>query len=160
MTHDPLVIREAASSELEWVRSLFEEYASSLGVDLSFQEFDREVSALPGDYAPPRGRLLLALRQGQPLGCVGLRPLSDDVCELKRLYVRPAARGSGLGRLLTAKAIDEARRIGYRQMCLDTLPFMDKAIALYQSFGFKEIPAYRYNPVSGTRYLSLDLQPL
>ena len=131
---------------------LFREYASSLGVDLSFQHFEEELAALPGDYAPPRGRLLLTCD-----GCVALRPLSSDVCEMKRLYVRPDARGTGVGRALVQRVIDEARSIGYRAMRLDTLPSMTAAAAMYRAFGFREIDAYRFNPVEGTKYFELEL---
>jgi GNAT superfamily N-acetyltransferase len=139
------------------VRELFREYQSALGVDLSFQGFDAEVAALPGEYAPPRGRLLVARCDGDVAGCVALRPLRDDTCEMKRLYVRPQHRKAGVGRQLVERVIAEARAIGYRRMCLDTLPSMGRAQALYEELGFRDIPAYRHNPIAGTRFLGLDL---
>ena len=132
---------------------MLREYAAWLQVDLCFQNFEQELAGLPGDYAPPRGRLLIA----EGAGCIALRPIDDDICEMKRLYVRPEHRGSGLGRRLVQAIIDEARSIGYRRMRLDTMPVMDKAQALYASFGFREIEAYRYNPEPGARFLELDL---
>lgn len=138
------------------VRSLFEEYADSLGVDLGFQDFERELAELPGDYAPPRGRLLLALAP-EPAGCVALRPFEPGVCEMKRLYVRPAYRGTGLGKLLAERIIEAGRKAGYERMRLDTLPTMGAARALYRSFGFAEIAAYRPNPIHGTTYFELAL---
>jgi GNAT superfamily N-acetyltransferase len=145
------------SEDVQEVRTLFEEYQESIGLDLEFQDFSSELASLPGAYVPPRGRLLLARSGGAAAGCVALRPLSADTCEMKRLYVRPAFRKAGAGRLLAERLIAEARSIGYARMCLDTLPSMVRAQQLYESLGFRDIDAYRYNPLAGTRYMALDL---
>ncbi len=152
-------IHEALTSEaVPIARALFLEYADSIGVDLRFQGFDEEIQELPGKYAPPTGGLFIALIDGEPSGCVAVRPLGDDgVAELKRLFVRPAARGKGLGLLLTQKAIQRARESGYHTLRLDTLPAMGDAQRLYRSLGFKEIPPYTFNPIPGAVYMELDL---
>lgn len=143
--------------EIPEIRRLMREYADSLGIDLCFQGFDRELEGLPGDYAPPRGALLVAGPAGTLAGCVALRPLEDDACEMKRLFVRPDFRGTGLGGQLARAVLDEARRIGYRRMRLDTLPMMTEAIALYRRLGFREIEPYRLNPVPGALYMEAGL---
>ena len=143
---------------IESARILFEEYAASLGFSLCFQNFDQELKNLPGAYAPPDGRLLLALENDQLAGCIALRKLGDGVCEMKRLFVRPAYRATGLGRVLVESIIDEARNLGYTRMRLDTIPGkMDKAIALYHSIGFVEIEPYTQNPVEGAKFMELKL---
>jgi len=149
------VIPAATPADVEQARRLFREYETSLGVDLCFQGFEQELAGLPGKYAPPRGRLLLALDDATPTGCVALRPLADSVCEMKRLYVRPSARGTRLGRLLAETIIGEARAIGYARMRLDTLPTMREAIRLYRSLGFVEVAPYYANPVKGALFMEL-----
>ena len=145
---------------LEQVRQYFRNYAAWLGVDLSYQNFDQEMAALPGAYSAPEGRLLFAELDGQPAGCVGVRPLagSEGVCEMKRLYVTPEMRGRGVGRRLALAAIKAAKEIGYRKLLLDTLPAMRVAVKLYRELGFKETPAYYQTPVEGTMFLALDLE--
>jgi GNAT superfamily N-acetyltransferase len=147
----------AEESDLPAVRQLLRAYAGSLGFPLDFQDFEREVADLPGAYAPPRGALLVARIDGKAAGCVALRPLDADLCELKRLYIRPEHRGLGLGRLLAAAMVGEARRLGYRRMRLDTTPGMAAAQALYTELGFRDIPPYTTNPIAGTRFLELEL---
>jgi ribosomal protein S18 acetylase RimI-like enzyme len=151
------VIEPAAAEDIEIVRELFREYQAALGVDLCFQGFERELAELPGDYAPPRGRLLLARAGDAVVGCIALRPLPGNDCEMKRLYVRPDFRATGLGRQLAERVIAEARAIGYGRLCLDTLPSMERAQQLYESLGFTDIAPYRPNPVAGARYLRLML---
>ena len=152
------VVDGHVAEQVPVVRTLFEEYAGALGVDLGFQDFERELAELPGDYVPPQGRLLLALDEGKPAGCVALRPFEPGVCEMKRLYVRPAFRGTGLGRLLAERIVGAGRDAGYERMRLDTLPAMAAARGLYESLGFVEIEAYRPNPVHGTTYFELALR--
>ena len=149
-----LTVRQAAGAQdMQTVRELFLEYQAALGVDLCFQGFAEELASLPGKYIS----LLLALSDGKPLGCVALRPFADADGEMKRLYVRPAGRGRGIGRMLAARVIDEARRAGYRRVVLDTLPSMKEAQALYRSLGFREVAPYYANPIPGTSYLALPL---
>jgi ribosomal protein S18 acetylase RimI-like enzyme len=143
--------------QIEEVRRMLREYEASLGVSLCFQGFEKELAELPGEYAPPRGRVLLAFEAGQAVGCVGLRGLDDETCEMKRLYLRPGFRGRGAGRWLAMAIIDEACKIGYKKMRLDTLPSMREAIALYESLGFKRIEPYYDNPVPGAIFMQLKL---
>ena len=145
-------------SDLDEARTLFEEYAAGLNISLCFQNFDKELANLPGDYAPPQGRLLLAREFDQLMGCIALRPAGPTTCEMKRLFVRPEYRDRKLGRVLVEAIIEEARKIGYTHMRLDTLPGrMDRAIQLYRSIGFVEIPPYYKTPVDSTKFMELDL---
>jgi ribosomal protein S18 acetylase RimI-like enzyme len=149
----------SASTEEDFsrARALFEEYASFLGFPLDFQSFEEELAGLPGGYAPPEGCLLLAVHRDQVAGCVALRKIDRDICEMKRLYVRPSFRHSGIGRSLAQTLIREAKKKGYARMRLDTVPSMKEARALYESLGFREIPPYRHNPVPGAAFLELKL---
>lgn len=158
--NDALTIRDARPDEMDGVRVLFREYEAWLDHDLCFQSFEQELATLPGAYAPPAGRLLLAEVGGETAGVIALRPFAaeDGVCEMKRLWVRPAFQGHGAGRALTTRLIAEARAIGYRAMRLDTLPGpMKPANALYESLGFRDIPAYYANPLADVRYMERDL---
>jgi ribosomal protein S18 acetylase RimI-like enzyme len=162
MSSSKLVIRQALpGADIATVRSLFLEYAAWLQIDLCFQGFTQELAGLPGAYAPPGGRLLLA-EDETAAGCVALRPLSSDAsgtqCELKRLWVRPEFRGRNIGRALTTAALDAARAIGYRQIKLDTLPsIMPGAVALYRDLGFTDCAPYYHNPIPGSLYMECAL---
>ena len=145
-------------AEIEHVRQFFRNYAAWLGVDLCFQNFAEEMASLPGAYAAPAGRLFFAELDGKPAGCVGIRPSTEGICEMKRLYVEPEARGAGVGRELALAAIKAAKVLGYRRVMLDTLPAMRIAVKLYRELGFKEAPAYYPTPVEGTMFLALDLE--
>ncbi len=158
------VVKDLAFSQAEsppqiaQARELFLEYAQSLGFSLCFQNFDKELAELPGDYAPPEGRLFLAEYEGQLAGCVALHKLEPQICEMKRLYLRLQFRGTGLGRVLADRIIAEARQIGYQRMRLDTVePVMKDAVAMYRKIGFREIAPYRANPIAGAMYMELQL---
>ena len=144
-------------AEIEAVRRLFLEYATDLGEDLCFQGFEQELADLPGAYAPPDGRLLLAIADDQPIGCVALRKLEESICEMKRLYVHAGFRRTGVGKRLAEAIIREARDIGYQRMRLDSLERLKEAAAPYRSLGFIEIPPYRYNPLPGAVFMELVL---
>ena len=143
---------------IEEIRKLFLEYARSLEIDLDFQDFETELKTLPGKYQPPDGALILALVEGKEAGCIALRKISKDICEMKRLYVRDEYRGLGLGKKLVGMIIDEAVNKHYQYMRLDTLPTMKSAQSLYSSFGFYDIEPYVYNPIQGTRFMELKLR--
>jgi ribosomal protein S18 acetylase RimI-like enzyme len=152
------VSRAESPDQIAATRELFLEYAQSLGFSLCFESFDQEVASLPGDYAPPDGRLMLATDNGQPAGCVALHKLGPEICEMKRLYVRPQFRGKGLGRELAEKIITEARQLGYTKLRLDTVePVMKAAVAMYRRLAFREIPPYWQNPIEGVLYMELEL---
>jgi len=150
-------IDSARAEDIPTVRKLLREYAAGLSFSLDFQGFEREVASLPGDYAPPGGALLVARDRGELAGCVALRRLDAEICEMKRLYVRTPWRGRRVGAALAAAVVEEGRRVGYRRMRLDTVPGMETAQALYERLGFREIAPYRTNPVPGARFLELDL---
>jgi 2-haloacid dehalogenase/putative hydrolase of the HAD superfamily len=158
-TAPPRVALHEATSPLALAhaRALFLEYAAGLGIDLAFQHFEAELASLPGAYTPPGGTLLLATAGVEVVGCAALRPFEGETCEMKRLYVRDAHRGRGIGRTLVTATLAAAREAGYKRMRLDTLPSMNAAIALYRSLGFHEIPPYRYNPVLETLYMERAL---
>ena len=155
------LLTASGPDHLAVLRELFQEYAENLAVDLCFQQFDTELATLPGDYADPRGALLLALVDGEPAGCCALRPLDatdyPNASDMKRLYVRRAFRGFGLGRQLAEAALDAARQRGYACVLLDTLDDMESARALYTELGFVEIPPYYHNPIPGAHYLKVDI---
>jgi putative acetyltransferase len=163
MDPDPAidVLAAETAEQIEDARGIFREYATGLGVDLCFQGFEAELSSLPGEYAPPGGALLLAYVDGALAGCGAVRPLPDvdyaNACEMKRLYVRPAFRRFGLGRLLAQRLMDRATEAGYSALLLDTLDDMESARGLYRTLGFEEIPPYYFNPIPGAHYLKVDL---
>ncbi|HEY2188413.1 MAG TPA: GNAT family N-acetyltransferase [Caldimonas sp.] len=150
------------AADLASTVEIFREYADSLDVDLCFQNFDAELASLPGEYASPRGQLLLVFVDGELAGCGALRPFADaddgNACEMKRLYVRPRFRGVGLGRILAQALFDEARSTGYSTILLDTLDDMEAARELYATLGFVEVPPYYFNPIAGAHYLKAELK--
>jgi ribosomal protein S18 acetylase RimI-like enzyme len=150
-------ISAAGPEDLAAIREMLTEYAAWVAVDLGFQQFEREVQGLPGDYQPPSGCLFIARLADQPAGMVAMRRRDDERCEMKRLYVRPEARGTGLGRRLAERVIAEARARGYREMLLDTLPVMQDAQRMYLALGFRDIAPYYESPIPGTRYMALQL---
>jgi ribosomal protein S18 acetylase RimI-like enzyme len=152
------ILHANGGAAMEQARDLFREYAAESKLDLCFQNFEAELAGLPGAYAPPQGRLLLALQDGVLAGCVALRKFEGDICEMKRLFVRPEFRGRGVGRVLSARVIEEARQAGYARMRLDTLARMAAAVALYESLGFRRIEPYRHNPLEDAVYLEFRLE--
>jgi ribosomal protein S18 acetylase RimI-like enzyme len=150
------IVEAAFPSDLATVRALFREYAGALNFSLCFQHFDAELAGLPGDCAPPRGRVLLARAEADLAGCVALRPFGNDACEMKRLFVRPAFRGQSAGLMLAERIIAVARELRYPRMLLDTAPQMTAAIALYRALGFRETTAYRENPIPGALFFELS----
>ena len=161
MSSDTTVISAVTDAHLDTVRFLFKEYAESIGIDLCFQAFEEELKHLPGDYASPRGALLIAMVKGEFAGCCALRPLDSvdyaNAGEMKRLYVRPSFRGLGIGRLLAEAILERARLADYTSILLDTLDDMESARALYEELGFEEIPPYYFNPIAGAHYLKANL---
>jgi len=158
--NDPSTIRAARfPQDLEVVRALFREYAAGLGFDLQFQGFEDELQTLPGKYATPAGGVFIAERGADAVGCVAFRPIANRDCEMKRLYVRSAARGEKLGRRLAVHVCEEARAAGYARICLDTVETMHEARALYASLGFQEIGPYVFNPLPGAKYMARELGP-
>jgi len=152
-------IQPSSQIELESARALLREYEASLEISLCFQNFEKELADLPGKYSPPSGRLLLAYVDNQLAGSVALRKHDEDTCEMKRLFLRPGFRGLGLGKALVVKIIDEAKSIGYKRMCLDTIPGkMDSAIALYEAMGFQDISPYYDNQATDSRFMQKDLR--
>lgn len=152
------LVQAKTAEHVDQARELFKEYETWLGISLCFQNFEKELAELPGEYAPPDGRLLLAYDNGELAGCVALRKIGAGICEMKRLFVRDRFRGAGLGLNLANNIIKNARNMGYQRMRLDTLPGkMDKAIELYRALGFKEIEPYYNNPVAGAIFMELDL---
>jgi GNAT superfamily N-acetyltransferase len=152
------VVEARTKSRVASAKSLIEEYSTSLGIDLGFDRFDSEMAEFPGAYARPAGRLLLAIERDDAAGVVALRKLSENTCEMKRLYVRPDFRGKGIGRKLATRVIQEARGIGYSRMRLDTLSSLKEAVSLYESLGFRRIAPYRFNPHEGVVYMELSLK--
>jgi len=157
-TNDFTIVQATTPEDLATIRELFLEYAASLNFSLCFQGFENELKGLPGDYAPPDGRLFLMHDKTRTAGCVALHRAGSDFCEMKRLYIRPAFRGKGLGLALIKAVIDESRAIGYRCMRLDTVePVMKDAVAIYRRLGFRQISPYRDNPIEGALYMELQL---
>lgn len=154
---DEIVIREATAADLSEVRQMLREYLDWIGLDLGFQAIDAELSGLPGEYAPPRGALFVAVDGSRHLGMIALRPFDGSIAEMKRLYVRSEARGCGLARRLIARLCDQARTCGFTEIRLDTLPMMGDAQALYQSLGFRDIEPYYETPIAGTRFMARRL---
>jgi ribosomal protein S18 acetylase RimI-like enzyme len=152
------IVKANTDERIAQAKALFQEYAESLGFDLCFQNFDVEMDRFPDQYSPPRGGLFLALSQNRPIGCVGVRYFDEGICEMKRLYVRPAFRGKHAGRNLAVAAIEAGKTLGYKQMRLDTLRSMERANQLYKTLGFVEIEPYRKNPLDGAIYFELRLE--
>lgn len=151
------ITSDSSENLLSQTKEIFLEYQTSINTDLCFQNFEEELSSLPGKYSPPSGRLYLAFFDKKLVGCVAMRPFKENQCEMKRLYVRPAFRGQNIGRILAEKIIKDAQKMGYKQMLLDTLTTMTPAIKLYSSLGFKDYKPYCFNPICGAVYMCLDL---